>query len=121
MNLHGSAHDGQQGSASSEQERVARSTWNIGARLRRLAVWLLSLPIYAYRICLSPLLPPACRHEPTCSRYALEALAVHGPWRGLLLAVGRILRCHPWGTFGPDPVPPPSPPSRRRKPVVISS
>lgn len=91
------------------------------ALLGTALAWLLSLPIHAYRLCLSPLLPAACRHEPSCSRYALEALAVHGPLRGLLLAVGRILRCNPWGTYGPDPVPPRAPSNRRRKPAVISS
>lgn len=74
--------------------------------LRATLVALLSLPIRLYRVAVSPWLPAACRYEPSCSAYALEALAVHGPWRGLRLAVGRLARCHPWGGFGPDPVPP---------------
>jgi len=64
--------------------------------------------IQTYRLLLSPLLPQgSCRHEPSCSRYALDAISVHGPWRGGWLTLGRLLRCHPWGTMGYDPVPEP--------------
>lgn len=65
-----------------------------------------------YRLFLSPvktaLLGPAsrCRFQPSCSAYALEALRLHGLLRGTWLAAKRLLRCHPWGAFGPDPVPP---------------
>lgn len=65
-----------------------------------------------YRVFLSPiklaLLGPAsrCRFQPSCSAYALEALRVHGLFIGIWLASKRLLRCHPWGAFGPDPVPP---------------
>lgn len=68
-------------------------------------VWLLCLPIHFYRRCISPLTPPMCRFTPTCSQYALEALRKHGPLKGSYLAVRRILRCHPWGGSGHDPVP----------------
>lgn len=60
-----------------------------------------------YQIFISPLFPPACRHVPTCSQYTIEALRIHGPLKGLWLAFKRIIRCHPWGTHGYDPVPPP--------------
>ncbi|MBQ2122059.1 MAG: membrane protein insertion efficiency factor YidD [Bacteroidaceae bacterium] len=66
---------------------------------------ILILPIRFYRKCISPLTPPACRYTPTCSQYAIEALQKHGPIKGLYLAVRRILRCHPWGGHGYDPVP----------------
>ena len=58
-----------------------------------------------YQLALSPLMPPNCRHLPTCSEYAIEALHVHGVLRGGWLAARRIARCHPFGTSGFDPVP----------------
>ena len=61
--------------------------------------------VRAYRAVLKPLLPAACRFEPSCSTYALEAISVHGAWRGGALALKRLLRCRPWGGFGHDPVP----------------
>ena len=67
--------------------------------------WVLSAPIHLYRKAVSPLFPNACRYQPTCSAYALEALKCHGALRGLLLATRRLLRCHPWGGHGYDPVP----------------
>jgi putative membrane protein insertion efficiency factor len=78
--------------------------------MRGLAVAALSLPIRLYRRFVSPLMPPACRFTPTCSEYALDALHAHGPVKGAALAVGRLLRCHPFtwlgGSSGFDPVPP---------------
>lgn len=62
--------------------------------------------IRAYQVAISPLLPGTCRFSPTCSQYALEAVSVHGAARGSWLAVRRLLRCHPFGSFGYDPVPP---------------
>jgi putative membrane protein insertion efficiency factor len=59
----------------------------------------------AYRLLVSPWLPPACRYEPTCSRYAEEALLRHGVVRGIWLALRRVARCHPFGGSGYDPVP----------------
>ena len=66
---------------------------------------LLILPIRFYQRSISPLFPPACRFTPTCSQYAIEAIDKHGPVKGLLLAIKRISRCHPWGGSGYDPVP----------------
>ena len=78
--------------------------------LRRMAIGALSAPIHFYRYAISPWLPRSCRFEPSCSRYALEAIRVHGPVRGLWLAVKRLSHCHPiaWlgGRSGFDPVPP---------------
>jgi putative membrane protein insertion efficiency factor len=65
----------------------------------------LRAPIWAYRMLISPVLPNACRFEPSCSRYALHALARHGALKGTWLSVKRIARCHPWGGGGYDPVP----------------
>lgn len=67
--------------------------------------WLLIMPIRFYRKYLSPLKPPTCRFTPTCSQYAIEAIRKHGPFKGVALAVWRILRCNPWGGSGYDPVP----------------
>lgn len=77
------------------------------------AARLLSLPVYAWRWLLSPVLPLACRYTPSCSAYAVEALRIHGALSGGRLAVARLCRCHPWGGAGFDPVPP-SPPEPRR-------
>jgi len=70
-----------------------------------VAVTFLCLPILFYRRFISPFTPPSCRFTPTCSQYAIEALRKHGPVRGLYLAARRLLRCHPWGGSGYDPVP----------------
>ena len=58
-----------------------------------------------YRNYISPLTPPVCRFTPTCSQYAMEAIQKYGPFRGGWLALKRILRCHPFGGSGYDPVP----------------
>lgn len=73
--------------------------------MNRFFVVLFSLPVKFYRGCISPMFPPCCRFAPTCSEYALEALRRHGSWRGGWLALRRIMRCHPWGGSGYDPVP----------------
>jgi putative membrane protein insertion efficiency factor len=84
-------------------EDIHMTTRGLGAKL-------VSLPIHFYRLVLSPWLPRACRFEPSCSRYALEAIHIHGPVKGLWLAMKRLARCHPisWlgGRSGFDPVPP---------------
>ncbi|MBL8919017.1 MAG: membrane protein insertion efficiency factor YidD [Myxococcaceae bacterium] len=67
---------------------------------------LLLAPIRLYKAVLSPLLPPMCRFHPSCSVYAMGAITVHGPFKGLWLAVRRIGRCHPFNPGGLDPVPP---------------
>ena len=73
--------------------------------IRRFLTKLLLLPIYFYRHSISPLTPPSCRFTPPCSAYAIEAIQKHGPLKGLYLAIRRLLRCHPWGGSGYDPVP----------------
>ena len=76
----------------------------------------LMLPIRAWRL-VSVHLPPRCRFHPSCSQYALEALAVHGAVRGSWLAIRRIGRCHPWHDGGLDPVPAPNVRSSLAAPV----
>jgi hypothetical protein len=73
--------------------------------LRHWPRQLLIVLVRGYRLLLKPWLGNACRFEPTCSAYALEALQRHGALRGSALAGGRILRCHPWCQGGLDPVP----------------
>ena len=70
--------------------------------MRRIALGLIRL----YQVTLSPHVPGGCRFHPSCSRYAYEAIERHGLFRGLRLAAGRILRCHPLHPGGYDPVPP---------------
>jgi uncharacterized protein len=69
--------------------------------MRNILLWL----IKGYRHFISPLFPPTCRFQPTCSQYAIEAITVHGTFKGSWLAVNRILRCHPFHPGGYDPVP----------------
>lgn len=66
----------------------------------------LILAVRGYQVVLSPLMGGGCRFEPSCSAYMIEALRVHGVMKGLALGVWRILRCHPFGKSGFDPVPP---------------
>lgn len=74
--------------------------------------------IQAYRYVLSPWLGPRCRYQPTCSAYALDAVRRDGALRGGWLALKRIVRCHPWGGFGYDPLPEPA--ANERHPRVSS-
>lgn len=61
--------------------------------------------IKAYQIALSPFFGQQCRFTPTCSHYAVESIQCHGAFKGSLLGIKRILRCHPWHVGGHDPVP----------------
>ena len=69
------------------------------------AAYIISLPVRAYRVVLSPWVGHGCRYQPTCSAYSLEALEKHGAIKGTYLTVRRIMRCHPWGGSGVDNVP----------------
>lgn len=66
----------------------------------------LILLIKLYQKLISPLFPGVCRFRPTCSEYMIEAIRTHGIFKGLYLGTRRLLRCHPWGGSGYDPVPP---------------
>ena len=72
--------------------------------LRRGARMAVATPIVIYQRLISPALPRRCKYEPTCSRYAIEAIARYGILRGLVLAGWRLLRCNPWSHGGYDPV-----------------
>jgi hypothetical protein len=75
-----------------------------GKRPGVVALALIGL-LRGYQLTLSALIGRRCRYLPTCSDYAMEAIARHGAGRGLLLGAGRLCRCHPWGGDGIDPVP----------------
>ena len=77
------------------------NTHKQGIKMVNILIVILKL----YKIVISPFLPRACRYLPTCSDYAAEALKRHGIIRGGYLSIKRILRCHPWGKHGYDPVP----------------
>ena len=84
----------------------SKSVWNV---LAKSIKFFFSLPfiilIKFYQYGISPLKPPSCRFTPTCSAYSLEAVKKYGPIKGVWLAFRRIIRCHPWGGHGYDPVP----------------
>lgn len=74
--------------------------------LSKATVWVLLLVVRCYQIVLSPMLGNCCRFTPSCSNYCMEALRVHGVFKGLWLTVARLARCRPGGPCGYDPVPP---------------
>ncbi|TAG09420.1 MAG: membrane protein insertion efficiency factor YidD [Verrucomicrobia bacterium] len=79
--------------------------------IRRFFIWIICLLIRIYQRILSPMLRATtggacgCRFSPSCSHYTMQAVQLHGPLRGVLLGIWRILRCNPWGGSGYDPVP----------------
>jgi putative membrane protein insertion efficiency factor len=75
------------------------------ASRRKPAAALLLGAIRLYQLTFAFFLGRRCRHLPSCSNYAMEAISRHGAWPGFLLALFRVMRCHPWGTSGFDPVP----------------
>ncbi len=85
---------GEEGRTSSSAHRAL--TW----LARSVAI----APIVVYQRAISPALPRRCKYEPTCSRYAVEAIRAYGPIRGTVLAGWRVLRCNPWSYGGYDPV-----------------
>jgi len=78
---------------------------DVSKKPKRTGAFIFLIPVYFYKYCISPLTPAACRYTPTCSEYAIQAINKYGPFRGGYLAIKRILRCHPWGGHGFDPVP----------------
>jgi len=86
------------------QARSEAQSDRLGPLGRVLAVPLI-WSVRVYQVTLSPFLGGHCRFEPSCSRYAIDALREHGAWRGGLLLAWRVLRCHPFSRGGYDPVP----------------
>ncbi|TLX73050.1 membrane protein insertion efficiency factor YidD [Labilibacter sediminis] len=68
-------------------------------------IFILIIPIKIYQHVISPMLGTSCRYTPSCSAYSIEAIKKHGPFKGMYLAIKRILSCNPWGGHGHDPVP----------------
>ena len=73
--------------------------------VRKIFAWPCLMLIKFYKTCISPYLGQHCRYTPTCSQYAYEAISKYGIFKGGWLALRRLLRCHPWGGSGYDPVP----------------
>ena len=79
-------------------------------KLNTLPALILRKLLRAYQLGVSPFIVPSCRFYPTCSNYALQAIATHGAGKGSLLAARRLCKCHPWHPGGVDLVPPASSP-----------
>ena len=73
--------------------------------MKRVLQYVFIFPIKVYQAVISPWFPGSCRHVPTCSQYTIEAIKEWGPLKGMWLGLKRLAHCHPWGTFGYDPVP----------------
>ena len=73
--------------------------------LRRVLIGLFIVPILAYQHLIAPLIAHCCRFQPSCSHYTKEAIQKHGVFKGIWLGTKRLMRCHPWGGSGYDPVP----------------
>jgi len=73
--------------------------------LKKILIYHFILLIKGYQSFISPLLPPSCRYQPTCSQYTLESLKKYGLLKGGILGIKRISKCHPWGGSGYDPIP----------------
>jgi hypothetical protein len=76
-----------------------------GDRAAAVAAAVVLALLRGYKLLLSPLFTGSCRFYPSCSDYMAEAVRLHGPWRGTWLGCRRLLRCHPFGGHGVDPVP----------------
>jgi uncharacterized protein len=86
---------------------IAPTNISPSGQRRTIASWLLIAGIHAYRLTLAPFLGGNCKFYPSCSHYAEQAIKIHGPKRGTLLALKRLLRCRPFTKGGHDPVPDP--------------
>ena len=74
-------------------------------QLSQTLKFIVLFPVRLYQALVSPFFPGSCRHEPTCSAYMVDAVKEWGAFKGMWLGLKRLSKCHPWGTFGSDPVP----------------
>lgn len=70
--------------------------------MKNLIIWLMLVPVKLYQLIISPLLPPSCIYQPSCSNYFIKSLQVHGPFKGFIIGILRILRCSPFFKGGGD-------------------
>jgi hypothetical protein len=87
-----------------DEENVRLCGGHMALYIGRMRAFLIAA-IRFYQLTLSGFIGRRCRYLPTCSEYTSDAIAKHGAWRGLLLGLARVSRCHPWGGEGFDPVP----------------
>ena len=87
------------------EEVKVSSKSSFRAICKQIIVFPFVLLIKIYQVCISPFTPASCRFSPTCSSYSLQAFKKYGPIKGAWLSFKRIIRCHPWGGSGYDPVP----------------
>lgn len=73
--------------------------------LKKVLIFPLIFLVKIYQSIISPLFPPTCRYAPTCSEYAIQSLKKHGLIKGVYLSIKRVVKCHPWGGSGYDPIP----------------
>ena len=73
--------------------------------LKKVLIFPLIFLVKIYQSIISPLFPPTCRYTPTCSEYAIQSLKKHGLIKGVYLSIKRVVKCHPWGGSGYDPIP----------------
>jgi uncharacterized protein len=85
--------------------KVEQHSKSIGEALGAAIAWVIIKMIRFYQLAISPYLGSNCRHSPTCSNYMLEAITIWGPLKGTWFGLKRLIKCHPWGTSGYDPVP----------------
>ncbi len=79
-----------------------KAIWTL---IKKAISWLMIMLVRFYQMAISPYLGRSCRYTPSCSQYFIEAVRKFGPFKGSYLGTKRILRCHPWGGHGYDPVP----------------
>lgn len=88
-----------------KQNQYEAITLKLLSQIDFISRWVLKAPIYLYRYTLSSIMGRTCRHEPSCSLYAINAIDLNGAWKGFWLTLARVWRCGPGGSHGFDPAP----------------